>query len=117
MNRRPIWVPLCLALCGCQTIGGPVAPVLDDCPNISPCDDDPDTDARLLLSHTPGPVVIQADWRPPLPGCPTTLQVMARLHRDEPDETAPDPSDYVCEPPEAPLLRARLRSDKDLAVR
>jgi hypothetical protein len=96
-----------------------------NCPSYNPCDD-PDPEARLPLGPVPGPVVTLAAWHPLWPGCPSTLQVMARLRPiafqavrpDEAPETAPDPSDWVCDPPEAPLLRAgRGRPDQDLAAR
>src|SRR5580704_13897674 len=72
MNRWPIWI-LVLALCGCQA---PDAGRSDaDCPTPSLCGD-PDSDARLA----PAPPTSLANWAPVWPGCPTTLQVMARAH-------------------------------------
>lgn len=125
MNRWPIiWLLGCLALCGCQA-SGRVAPRTDDCPSFNPCDD-PDTDARLLGKPTPGmPVVTPVAYQPLWPGCPATLHVMARLrpvsfHAVRPGENpepASDPSDWVCDPPEAPLLRAGRRPDNELTAR
>lgn len=125
MSRWPIWVLACLALCGCQTAGGPIAPVSSvDCPQPTLCDD-PESDS-LLQAPATGPLVIKTAWRPLFPGCPTTLQVKARLHpiafnavRPEvAPETGNDPSDWDCDPPEAPLLRAwRWRPEQDLAAR
>jgi hypothetical protein len=121
MNRRLIWFLAGLALCGCQMGGGPVS---DDCPSPNPCDD-LGQQGRLPLSPSPLPTT-PAAWRPLWPGCPSTLQVMARpspivfrtVRPEEAPETAPDPFDWVCEPPEAPLLRAgRQRPDQDAAVR
>jgi hypothetical protein len=127
MNRWPIWVLACLALCGCQS--GPASVSNEPCPNINPCDD---TDSRLLPpgfllpGTTPVPVAALATGLPLWPGCPTTLQVMATPHRiavhavrpsETPETTAPDPSDWVCEGPEAPLMRAHLRPEHDLAAR
>jgi len=122
MNRWPIWFLAGLALCGCQIAGGPVS---TDCPSPNPCDD-PGQEARLLLGQAPQPVATLVAWRTLWPGCPSTLQAMVRGHPivfqtvrpEEAPETAPDPSDWVCEPPEAPLMRAgRQRPDHDVAIR
>jgi hypothetical protein len=106
MNRRLIWLLVVVGLCACQTGGGPVS---SDCPSLNPCDE-AGQDVRPLFA---APVVTLATAMPLWPGCPSTLQVMARPHPivfravrpDEEPETAPDPSDWVCEMPEAPLLR------------
>jgi hypothetical protein len=132
MNRWPIWVLACLAFGGCQT--GPASVSNEPCPNINPCDDTdsrlrppaPLSPPRLPPGPTPVPVAAFASGLPLWPGCPTTLQVMATPHRitfhavrpsEEPETTDPDPSDWVCEEPEAPLLRAGRAPEHDLAVR
>jgi hypothetical protein len=120
MSRWPIWALACAALCGCQV----ASLSLDDCPAPTLCED-PGSDARLLPGPGPRPLVRQADYRPLKPGCPSTLQVLARVHRIafqaiRPEEEAPDdasdPSDFVCTPPEAPLMRAERRH-RDFAAR
>ncbi len=126
MNRWSIWFALCLAVCGCQSIGGPPAPVSDDCPSPGPCDD-PDTESWLPSGPGSAAVATLAEWHPPWPGCSSTLQVMARsrLHSivfravrpDEVPNSPSDPSDWVCAPPDAPLLRAMDRSGQHLAAR
>jgi hypothetical protein len=112
MNRFPIWVLACIALCGCQSASGPAGPMSDEpCPSPSPCYDS-DFDARLLLG--PGTLVAEAVYRQLWPGCPATIQVMARMRpvvykAVRPDNEPPtdsDPSDWACDPPEPPLLRA-----------
>jgi hypothetical protein len=122
MTRWPILVVTSLALCGCQTGGGQAARGSDDCPAPTLCGD-PDPEAALPLGAASGQFAV---WRPLFPGCPSTLQVMARPHPIvyravrplEAPQTGGDPSDWVCDPPEAPLLRAmRWRSDQDLATR
>jgi hypothetical protein len=115
MNRWPISVLACVVLCGCQLTAGPAAPVSNmDCPTPSPCDDS-SSESWMPAKSAPVAVVALAAYKPFWPGCPTTLQVMARpaprpiafkAVRPEEPETAPDPSDWVCDPPEAPLLRA-----------
>lgn len=108
MNRRLIWLSIGVGLGGCQ-MGG--SHVLEDCPSPDPCDDTGQVVRPLFAA--PAPALAAA--RPLWPGCPSTLQVMARPHPivfrairpGEEPETAPDPSDWVCEGPEAPLLRAR----------
>jgi hypothetical protein len=125
MNQWPIWVLACLGLCGCQ----PPGPVSDEpCPSPSPCYDE-DFETRLLRG--PGTLVREAAYRRLWPGCPETIQVMARMRPvvfkavrpdNEPDNDA-DPSDWACDPPEAPLLRAGrdregrqlVRADRPLA--
>jgi hypothetical protein len=110
MNRWPILALACFGLCGCQAggIGAPLSNV--DCPSPNPCDD-PDSDALL----GPGPLTVRVAYQPLKPGCPSTLQVMARLRpvafqatrsRTAPDESDPDQYDSVCAPPDPPLLRA-----------
>jgi hypothetical protein len=105
MNRWLIWLLAGIALCGCQMRGGAAS---EDCPAPDPCDETGQV-VRPLFTAT------LTAARPLWPGCPSTLQGMARPHpivfravrpEDEP-ETAPDPSDWVCEGPEAPLLRTR----------
>jgi hypothetical protein len=126
MSRWPIRILVCVALCGCQSAQGPDGSRSDaDCPTLSPCDD-PSSESLLPPGSDLKPAVTQAAWHPIWPGCPTTLQVMARLHpiafravrplaAPEPDT---DPSDWVCDPPEVPLLRAgRWRPDQNLAAR
>ena len=126
MHRWPIWVLACTALCGCQA--GLTRD--DSCPYLILCED-PGSDAMLRMGSPPlgstsRRVVTRAAWQPPRPGCPTSLQVMPRpaqivFHAVKPDEApdAPsDPSDWACEPPEAPLLRAGTwRSGRHLAAR
>jgi hypothetical protein len=110
MNRWLIWLLIGVGLCGCQMGGGPVS---DDCPAPDPCDDT--SQAAQPLFAAPG--VTLAAGRPLWPGCPSTLQVMARpypivfraVRPEEPPETDPDPSDWVCGAPDAPLLRAGTR--------
>jgi hypothetical protein len=119
MHRWLIWSLAAFALCGCQTGGGPMSA---DCPTPGPCDE-AGQDVRPLFG---APVVTVAATMPLWPGCPSTLQVMAPLqpvvfhsvlHYDE-HEAAPDPSDGVCETPDAPLLRTDLgRSRPDVAGR
>jgi len=125
MNRWRIWVLACLAICGCQTGDLPVAPVSEDpCPSLGPCDE-PDSDAWLLPGPAPARVAALVADQPLFPGCPKTLQVMAQPHPivfqavrlDEQPDTAPDPSDLVCDPPEAPLQRAERRADHYFAAR
>src|SRR5580658_7956972 len=117
MSRWPIRMLACLALCGCQTAELPVSSA--DCPQPTLCDD-PESDALLLQR----PAVVQTAWQPLFPGCPTTLQVKARLRHiafkavrpDQEPDTDTDPSDSGCDPPEAPLLRTwRWRRDQDIA--
>jgi hypothetical protein len=116
MNRWLIWLVGGFALCGCQTGGGPVS---SDCPAPSPCDE-----AGRALFAVPVSTITAATrlW----PGCPSTLQVMALPHpivfraarTDEVPEIGPDPSDWVCELPEAPLLRTdRRRAGQTVAGR
>jgi hypothetical protein len=71
-------------------------------------------------------MVVRTAYRPLFPGCPNTLQVKAQLrgiafHAVRPDaepETGDDPSDWDCDAPEAPLLRAwRWLPDRNLAAR
>jgi len=127
MKRRPIWVLVCLASVGCQTV--PASVSNDPCPNIDPCDD---TDSRLLPPDptgmpAPAPVAARLTAGLPLwPGCPATLQVMAAPHSidfhafrpgEAPETTGPDPSDWVCEGPEAPLMRAARRPEHAFAAR
>ena len=117
---------VCLALGGCQT--GPASVSNEPCPNINPCDD---TDSRLLpAAPTRRPATVPVAARltaglPLWPGCPATLQVMApprpiafqSVHPVEtPKTTGSDPSDWVCEGPEAPLLRAAHPGKRDLAI-
>jgi hypothetical protein len=109
MNPWLIWLLAGCVLCGCQAAGGPVS---DDCPSPNPCDDP----GQQALQPRPvaTPEVAQVAWKPLWPGCPSTLQVMAQptpivFHAVRPEdqpEAAPDPSDWVCELPEAPLQRA-----------
>ena len=131
MNRRLIWVLAYLVLSGCQTASEPPAPVSNvDCPSPSPCDD---TDPEAWLPVGPGlgppvlgPIVTPTAYHPLSPLCPPTTQVAARLRSiafpsvrpaNEP-ETTPDPSDYDCDPPEAPLLRAaRPHPNRNLVAR
>jgi hypothetical protein len=96
-----------------------------DCPQPTLCDD-PESDSLLLQAPGSGSRVVQAAWRPIFPGCPTTLQVKAQMRHiafkavrpDQEPDTDTDPSDWGCDPPEAPLLRAwRWRPDRDLAAR
>jgi len=117
MKKWLIWVLACHILCGCQASGGPADPMTDeDCPSPHACDD-PDTDARLPLGPFQRQGVTVAEYKPMKPGCPSTLQVMASrswpiafgLRAGTVPETAPDPSDFFCEPPEAPLQRAGPR--------
>jgi hypothetical protein len=126
MNRRLIWVLTCLVLCGCQTASERAAPVSDvDCPSPGPCDDT-DPEARLPVGPALGPLVTPAAYHPLSPLCPPTTQFATWLRSitfpyvrraDEPGITH-DPSDYDCDPPEAPLLRAwRPRSGGNLAAR
>jgi hypothetical protein len=70
-------------------------------------------------------MMTMAAYHPLFLGCPATMQVMARPRpialtsgpRDAPS-TSSDPSDLVCDPPEAPLLRAmRRHQDGNLASR
>ena len=127
MHRWPIRLLICVALYGCATVNRPPTPVSDvDCPTPSPCDD-PDQDALLRPGPKFRPAALQVAYRPLWPGCPTTLQVMARLHSiafqavrpsDEDADAPSDPSDWTCDPPDAPLLRAgRFRPDQNLATR
>ena len=97
----------------------------EDCPTLSPCDE-----AGLEVWPLPPPLAAPVGTfvasRPLWPGCPSTLQAIARSHpiafravrpHDE-HETVPDPSDWVCEPPEPPLLRVdRCSSDQFIAGR
>jgi hypothetical protein len=110
MKRWPILALVCFGLCGCQAgrIGASMSNL--DCPSPNPCDD-PDSEALLGT----GPTTIKVAYRPLKPGCPSTLQVMARLHpvafqatrpRTAPEESDPDQYESVCAPPDAPLLRA-----------
>ncbi|MGA3003902.1 MAG: hypothetical protein ABSE20_19475 [Acetobacteraceae bacterium] len=119
MNRWLILLLVGFALGGCQAAGGPVS---DDCPSPDPCDDT-GQEARPLFA---APMVTFAAARPLWPGCPSTLQVMVRprpivfraVRPDDEPEAAPDPDDWVCEAPEAPLLRADLRrSEQNVAAR
>jgi hypothetical protein len=118
MNRWLIRLLAGIALCGCQAGGRPVS---TDCPEPDPCGDT-GHDARPLFTM---PEVTLATAPPLWPGCPSTLQVLARPHAivfrairpTEEPETAADPSDWVCEGPEAPLLRARRGSGEDVARR
>ena len=114
MRKWPIWVLPCLVfVCGCQTGVRPAVPMTDmPCPSPNPCDD-PDTDALLRLDPGHGRPVAIAEYQPLKPGCPTTLQVHAWLRpigfpAARPDEFEQDWSDWVCEEPEAPLLRAAI---------
>ena len=131
MSRRLIWVLAYLVLSGCQTASEPAAPVSDvDCPSPSPCDDT-DPEARLpvrpgLGSPGLGQIVTSTAYHPLSPLCPPTTQVAAWLRSiafpsigpANERETAPDPSDYDCDPPEDPLLRARRsHPDQNLAAR
>ncbi len=122
MNRSPILVLACLALFGCQTN---TSMSDDPCPSPHPCDD-PTTEAWRRLGPPPAAVVTQAVYRPLKPGCPSTLQVMARprpvvYHAVSPEEAPdadPDPADLVCDDPDLPLQRADWRRpDRDLAAR
>ena len=126
MNRRLIWVLAYLVLSGCQTASEPAAPVSDvDCPSPSPCDDT-DPEARLPVGPGLGPIVTPTAYHPLSPLCPPTTQVAAWVRSiafpfvrpaNEP-ETTPDPSDYDCDPPEAPLLRAaRPHPNRNLVAR
>jgi hypothetical protein len=122
MSRWPIWALAYAALCGCQA----ATLSQDDCPAPTLCED-PGSDARLLPGPNARAVVTQADYRPLKPGCPSTLQVMAQVHRiafqavrpeEEMPDDATDPSDFVCAPPEAPLMRTERRPrDRDFAAR
>jgi hypothetical protein len=121
MNRRALCMSLSLALAGCQSLFGPSAASDDSCPANVACDDD-DTDAW----SGPGPALHLADYQPLRPGCPTTHQVMARLHPivfsavrpDGESNSAPDdPSDWACEPPEPQLLRAQRGGTRTVAAR
>jgi hypothetical protein len=124
MTQWPIWVLLCLALCGCQT----AAHALDDsCPSPTLCDD-PDSEAHVRPGPAIAPLVTLAAYRPLFPGCPTTLQVMARPNQHqivyraarprEVPETAPDLSNDDCAPLEAPLRSTSHRpAERDLAAR
>ena len=118
MDRWLIWWLIGVGLCGCQMGRGPVSV---DCPALDPCDDS----ARVVRPLLAEPGVTLAAARPLWPGCPASLQVMAQPHpivfravrpEDEP-ERAPDPSDWVCEGPEAPLLRAGRGAGQDVARR
>jgi hypothetical protein len=123
MNPWLICLLAGLALCGCQAAGGPVS---DDCPSPNPCDD-PGQESWRLPGTIPGRAATLAAWQPLWPGCPSTLQVMARPHpivfrAVRPDEVVPDrasdPSDWDCELPEEPLLRADgSHPGKDVANR
>jgi hypothetical protein len=126
MNRWPLWLLACLLQCGCHAAGRPPAPMsYEPCPSPGPCDD-PDQDAWFPPGPFRGSTATLADNQRLIPGCPATLQVMARPHpivfqavtpEAEPD-TDPDPADLVCDPREAPLLRAEgQRLDHDLATR
>jgi hypothetical protein len=119
MHRWLIWLLAGISLCGCQVGGGPV---LVDCPSPDPCDDTGQEAPPLFAA----PAVTFAAARPLWPGCPSTLQVMARPHPivfrairpDDEPETAPEPSDWVCDGPDAPLLRAgRWAPAQDVARR
>ena len=110
MHRWLIWFPASVILCGCQFAQQPMS---DDCLPPNPCYES-GSEERLPVGAAPGPVVTLADLRPLWPGCPSTLQVMLRPHpilyhaarpADQP-ETAADPSDWFCAPPDPPLLRA-----------
>ena len=70
-------------------------------------------------------MVLQAEYEL-LPGCPSSLQVMARPHPivyqavrpdKTPEDPSTDPSDSVCEGPEPGLMRASRRPDRELATR
>lgn len=118
MHRWPIWALACIALCGCQMAGG----VSDTpCPSNNPCDD---SDPEALGPARPS--LVRLAVYELLPGCPSTIQVMARprrivyqaVHPDEaPEEPATEPDDSVCEGPEPGLLRASRRPSQNLAVR
>ena len=118
MQRWLIWLPVGVVLCGCQARGS----VSDDCPTLSPCDE-----AGLeVWPSVRMPVETLVASKPLWPGCPPTLQVIARPHpiayraiRPAPEQEAvPDPSDWVCEAPEAPLLRVdRWDWDQHIAGR
>jgi hypothetical protein len=125
MRRWPIRILTCLALCGCQPSSRLAAPLSDvDCPSPNPCDD-PGTEARLIPVPVPRPELILADYKPLKPGCPTTLQVMASprpiafgLRLGVSPDAATGPTDFFCQPPEAPLLRAGpRRQGQNLASR
>ena len=70
-------------------------------------------DAGLPAGSNSGPPLTRAVYRPLWPGCPSTLQVMAQVHRivfqaarsGAARETAGDESEYVCDTGDAPLLR------------
>jgi hypothetical protein len=116
MNRWLIWLLTSIALGGCQAGGRPVS---TDCPQPDPCSATREGARPLFAARE----VTLADALPLWPGCPSTLQVLARPHpivfravTEEP-QTAADPSDWVCESPEAPLLRARRGSGQDVARR
>jgi hypothetical protein len=123
MNRWPMLALVCLALCGCQSAGGVSE---EPCPSNSLCGDpDADTESRALPGPVGRPMVLRAEYQL-LPGCPSSLQVMARPHRivyqavrpdDTPEEPSTDPSDSVCEGPEPGLMRASRRPDRELAAR
>lgn len=115
MKQWLIRVVVCLAVCGCQAGG---RQTLDDCASPSACDED---DQGWLLapgnrSGLAANMVASPGW---LPGCPASLQVMAQPHPivyrayrpDEEPDTTSDPADWVCEAPEAPLLRADRQQD------
>jgi hypothetical protein len=119
MSRWLIWLLIGIALCACQTRGNSA---LGDCPDaLGPCDEA----GKERSPRFAAPVVALAATKPLWPGCPSTLQVMAPLHRivfhavrpqEQPDTSPDNPSDWVCEAPEAPLLRAGLHSQGQLAV-
>jgi hypothetical protein len=114
---------LCFALCGCQAwLAGKSD---DSCPANIGCDE-PSNDTRLIPGNAGRPKVVVAEYRPLWPGCPGSLQVMARLHpivfqaaRGDPESpaTVDDPSDWVCEPPEPSLMRAGRAGAPTLAAR
>jgi hypothetical protein len=125
MNRWPILALICLALCGCQSAGGVSE---EPCPSNNLCGDtdtDTDTESRLLPGPAGHPMVARAEYQL-LPGCPSSLQVMAWTHPivyravrpdDAPEEPASDQSDSSCEGPEPALMRASRRRDRELATR
>ena len=119
MNWWLIWSVIGVVLCGCQTGGRSAS---DDCPAPSPCDEAGQERWPLFTV----PVATFAVARPLWPGCPSTLQVMARpfpivfraVRPDDEAEPAPDSADWHCELPEAPLLRAdRRHPGQDVAGR
>jgi hypothetical protein len=126
MTRWLIWFWIGLALCGCHVAGRAAAPTSNtDCPAPDPCDD-AGSDSQMIPAYGPVPTVRLAEKHPLWPGCPASLQVMARLHPiafhavrpDETPDSDTDPSDWFCDPPEAPLLRAGpLRPARDVAAR